>query len=312
MGKDKFSAFMANLAMLLALESYSPGKIDKDMEIKEECVETKIDDLELDGQEVNIDIPDESGSVSNLPWVNDQKFLEAQEKNNAYILMAAYCSVLIDPLPGEEFNVSLAAKALVGTVVPSEDIFSQNKALGPYTESRGYRKGASYSGSNIVQTEGGGVCKIASTLYNVAILSNLDIIERHNHTMPVNYVPYGQDATVAYGGKDFKFKNNRDFPILIWSQIVGNRLYIGFYGQEASPEIKWNHKTIDMVEAPKYYRQNPDLKEGEERVILKGMDGATVESWITIKEDDGKIKTKNLGISRYIPMPHIIEVNELK
>ena len=251
---------MANLAMLLALESYSPGKIDKDMEIKEECVETKIDDLELDGQEVNIDIPDESGSVSNLPWVNDQKFLEAQEKNNAYILMAAYCSVLIDPLPGEEFNVSLAAKALVGTVVPSEDIFSQNKALAPIQNLEDIEKGILFW-FQYSTNRGRRVCKIASTLYNVAILSNLDIIERHNHTMPVNYVPYGQDATVAYGGKDFKFKNNRDFPILIWSQIVGNRLYIEFYGQEAS-EIKWNHKTIDMVEAPKYYRQNPDLRRG--------------------------------------------------
>lgn len=223
--------------------------------------------------------------------------------------MAAYCSVLINPLPGEEFNVDLAAKSLVGTVVYPQDIFSQNKTLGPYTESRGYRKGASYSGSNIIQTEGGGVCKIASTLYNVAILSNLDIVERHNHTMPVNYVPYGQDATVAYGAKDFKFRNNKGFPILIWSEIIGNRLYIGFYGQEVSPEVNWNHKITNIVKAPKYYRENPDLKEREEKVILKGIDGALVESWVTIRQENGEIKTKNLGISRYIPMPYIIEVN---
>ena len=310
MGKDRFSAFMANLAMLLALEAYTPEKIDQDLEIKENCIETQIDDSKLENKEADIDMPDESGSVTNLPWINDEKFLKAQEKSNAKVLMAAYCSVLINPLPGEEFNVDLAANSLVGTVVSPQDVFSQNKTIGPYTESRGYRKGASYSGSNIIQTEGGGVCKIASTLYNVATLSNLDIVERHNHTMPVNYVPYGQDATVAYGAKDFKFKNNRDFPILIWSEIVGNRLYIGFYGQETSPEVRWNHKITNIVEAPKHYRKNPELKEGEEKIILKGIDGALVESWVTIRDEDGEIKTKNLGISRYIPMPYIIETNK--
>ena len=127
--------------------------------------------------------------------------------------------------------------------------------------------------------------------------------------MPVNYVPYGQDATVAYGAKDFKFRNNKDFPILIWSEIVGNRLYIGFYGQETSPEVKWNHKITNIIKAPKHYIYNPDLKKGEEKVILKGIDGALVESWVIIKQDSGEIETKNLGISRYMPMPYIIEVN---
>ena len=128
--------------------------------------------------------------------------------------------------------------------------------------------------------------------------------------MPVNYVPYGQDATVAYGYKDFKFKNDKEFPILIWSEIVGNRLYIGFYGQEKSPKIEWQHNITNRIEAPKLYRTNLDLKEGEEKVIIHGIDGATVESIITIKYEDGTINTKNLGISRYIPMPYIIEVNK--
>ena len=125
MGKDKFSIFMANLAMLLALESYTPEKTDQDLKIKENCIETQIDDSKLENKEANIDMPEESGSVTNLPWINNEKFLKAQQKNNANILMAAYCSVLINPLPGEEFNVNLAAKSLVGTVVPSRCIFSK-------------------------------------------------------------------------------------------------------------------------------------------------------------------------------------------
>lgn len=299
---------MAHLATLLALESYSPETIDANADVKEERIEIQLDQSEKEDK--NFHRPDKSSPVTNLPWVEDEEFIRSQEEHNANVLMAAFCSVLIDPLPGEEYNVSLAAKSLEGTVVEPGEIFSQNKSIGPYTESRGYKKGASYSGGNIVQTEGGGVCKIASTLYNVAVLSDLDIIERHNHTMPVNYVPYGQDATVAYGAKDFKFKNNKNFPILIWSQIIENRLYIGFYGLGKSPEIVWHHNITNIVRAPEYYKKNPQLNMGERRTIIKGIDGATVESHITIKYEDGTIKTKNLGFSRYIPLPHIIEVNE--
>ncbi|HSH35174.1 VanW family protein, partial [Schnuerera sp.] len=293
---------------LLALESYKPEKVEANLDIKKDCLEIEIEGLKK--EELEIDAPDISGPVNNLPWVEDEDFLKAQKKHNTPDLMAAYCAVLIDPLPGEEYNVNLAANSIKGIVLSTDEIFSQNKMIGPYTKERGYRKGASFAGPYIVETEGGGVCKIASTLYNVAILSDLEIIERHNHSMPVNYVPYGQDATVAYGYKDFRFKNDKDFSILIWSEIIGNRLYIGFYGQEASPKVEWQHKIINKVKAPIHYKNNPDLEEGEEKIILKGIDGATVETTVIIKYEDGRYKTKKLGISQYLPLPHVIEKNK--
>ncbi|MCF6466775.1 VanW family protein [Clostridium sp. Cult2] len=308
MSMDKISTFLANLAMLLALESYTPEKTEANLEIKEDCIEIQID--ELSNNKLEIDTPDISGTVDNLPWVEDEEFLEAQTKHKTPVLMKAYCAVLINPLPGEEYNVNLAANSLKGIVLLPQEIFSQNHLIGPYTREKGYRKGASFAGPNIVESDGGGVCKIASTLYNVAILCDLEIIERHNHSMPVNYVPYGQDATVAYGHKDFRFKNNKDFPILIWSEIVGNRLYIGFYGQEKPPAVEWQHNITNKVKAPIHYKRNPNLEEGKEKTILQGIDGATVESSIIIKYENGKIKTKNLGISRYLPLPYVIEVNK--
>lgn len=307
LNKDKFSILITHLVTLLALESHNPN-IAEDIKVEEDCIEGEINDSQEKDQFI-WDIPEKSSQVSNLPWERDNIFLKAQEENDAYTLMAAFCSVLINPLPGEEYNVQLAAKSLSGKVVQPGEVFSQNQSIGPYTEDRGYRKGASYAGENIIQTEGGGVCKIASTLYNVAILSDLEIIERHNHVMPVNYVPYGQDATVAYGSKDFKFKNNKKYPILIWAEIIDNRLYMGFYGKEEAPEVKWHHNITNIVKAPKYYKNNPYLKPGEEKIIIQGIDGATAESWLTIKYKDGTIKTKKLGISRYLPLPYIIEIN---
>ncbi|MDI9476738.1 MAG: VanW family protein [Natronincolaceae bacterium] len=257
---------------------------------------------------IEFGFPDKSGPVTSLPWENDLKFIEAQKKNETDVLLAAYVTVLRDPLPGEEYNVHLAASSLAGTVVQPGHIFSQNSSIGPYVESRGYKKGPTYVGSRVTTTTGGGVCKIASTLYNVSILSNIAIVERHSHGMPVPYVPYGQDATVAYGVKDFKFKNNKDFPILIWAKGVENNLYIAFYGREKPPKIKWQHKVLATTKAPREYRINPDLEEGVEKVIIKGMDGARVDSCVIIEHPDGTTEKKNLGISYYRPMPYLIEV----
>ncbi len=252
--------------------------------------------------------PDESRPITNLPWESDLKFIEAQKKNDTDVLLAAYVTVLKNPLPGEEYNVHLAADSLAGIVVSPGHIFSQNNSIGPYVESRGYKKGPTYVGSRVTTTAGGGVCKIASTLYNVSVLSNMEIVERHNHGMPVPYVPYGQDATVAYGIKDFKFKNNNNFPILIWAKGIENRLYIAFYGKKKPPKVEWQHNIWGTKKAPKEYKINPNLEEGEEKIIIEGMDGAKVDSYIIIEHSDGTVERKNFGISFYKPMPYLIEV----
>lgn len=248
-----------------------------------------------------------SGRIDKVPWAKDQNFNEAQQKNQAFKQMAAFRTVLIDPLPGEEENVHLAARLLTGTVVQPGMIFSQNAAIGPYSKARGFQEGPLYIGTQLSKTIGGGVCKIASTLYNVTVLSNLEVIERHAHGMPVPYVPYGQDATVSYGSKDFKFKNNTANPILIWAQGIDNTLYIAFYSKQAAPRVEWHHKVLKSQKADVIYRENQTLPAGTERVAVKGMDGARIDSWVTIYGQNGTSRNKALGGSSYLPMPEIVE-----
>ena len=257
----------------------------------------------------NYDIPETSGPVTNLPWRNDLDFLKAKEKYNTPILMAGFSAVLKNPLPGEEYNVRLASEKIKGNVIKSSKVYSQNSSIGPYTKAKGFKDGASYIGGNIIMTEGGGVCKIATTLYNLAVLSNLEIVERHNHSMPINYVPYGQDATVAYGIKDFRFKNDRDSNILIWAQMIDNRLYMAFYGTSNSPNVEWSHEISNIIKPPVKYIKNSNLEAGEMLTILNGMDGATVKSTVKITEHDGSFAIKNMGISYYSPLSQVIEIN---
>jgi len=251
--------------------------------------------------------PIASGSIIDVPWENDKEFKRAREMCGTPGMMAAFCTVLHDPLPGEEYNVHLAARMLCGISVKPGETFSQNNSIGPYTEERGFRKGPTYMGSQLTTTIGGGVCKIASTLYNVMILSNLQVVERHAHSMPVPYVPYGQDATVAYGARDFKFRNNTDFPVMIWAQGVDNILYMAFYGGSKPPQIEWHHEILSEKKAPIVYKKNSMLPPGTEKVVVEGMDGAVVRSWLVIEDPEQTFIIKNLGNSNYSPMSFLIE-----
>ncbi|SHH91302.1 VanW like protein [Sporobacter termitidis DSM 10068] len=250
-----------------------------------------------------------SGPTTQVPWQNDPAFNAAKKENGCTALLAAYKTVLRDPLPGEEGNVHLAARYIRGALVPPGETFSQNETAGPYTAERGYDSGPTYMGTLYSETIGGGVCKIASTLFNVAVLSDLAIVERHTHSMPVPYVPYGQDATVYYGAKDLKFKNTTGAPILIWAEGIDNILYIGFYGQSVPPELVWHHDVLNVYRAPVVYRDNTKLPKGTEHVLHEGMDGAAIRSWITRFHSDGTSDVREMGTHYYNPLSWIIERN---
>ena len=173
--------FLVCLSLLYQTPVYSQGKEDFSIEKIEQGVNA--DDIynHFKGMDRSYDGP--------LPWENDTKFIKRITKYNATIKMAAYKATLHDPLPGEGFNIRLAARQLAGTVVQPGKIFSQNNTIGPYTSYKGYQTGPTYAGCNVTRTVGGGVCKIASLLYNIATLSDLKVIMRSPHSMTVPYVP---------------------------------------------------------------------------------------------------------------------------
>ena len=112
-------------------------------------------------------------------------------------------------------NLELAASKINGTIISPGEEFSYNKTVGARTISAGYKEAKIYSNGQVVDGIGGGICQISSTLYNSVIFANLDVTERYNHQFLTSYVSQGRDATVVYGVKDFKFKNNRSLPIKI-------------------------------------------------------------------------------------------------
>jgi vancomycin resistance protein VanW len=242
-----------------------------------------------------------------LLWENNRQFHEFCVKQNTSLRMAAFQTTLPDPLPGEEYNVALAADLLAGTVIHPGKVFSMNATIGPYSKEQGFREGPMYLGNQIVKTIGGGVCKVASTLYNVTVLANLPVIERHHHGMQVPYVPPGQDATVSNGSKDFKFKNNTGHSIFIWADTQQNTLYMAIYGATQPPKVTWHHKVLSRQKSRTTYRYTHNLKPGEEKVAVTGADGLTVKSWLTITYPNGSTVKKELGVNHYQPLLQVVE-----
>ncbi|MBT9143544.1 MAG: Vancomycin B-type resistance protein VanW [Dehalococcoidia bacterium] len=119
-------------------------------------------------------------------------------------------------------NLYLAAKYMNGVILAPGDVFSFNKETGPRTPERGYNMAPVVGGMGI----GGGVCQVVTTIYNAALAAGLEIVERHQHSILVGYVPPGRDATVT-DYKDFKFRNSTDKYIQIRSGAGGGYVCMG-------------------------------------------------------------------------------------
>jgi vancomycin resistance protein VanW len=242
-----------------------------------------------------------------LPWEDDPTFKELCARHGAHIRMGAFTTTLPDPLPGEEHNFKRAAELVAGFVLEPDQVFSMLQDIGPFDASKGFCEGAVYVGGRVVRGMGGGVCKMATTLYNVAILADLPIVARRNHSMLVPYANPGQDATVSSPSIDLKFKNDTGHPIVIWADTVDYTLYVAFYGQRVPPDVVWHHEVLQVQERPVIRRFNPQLAPGEERIMIPGAEGIAVKSWVELRYPDGRTAKRDLGIDWYRPMARIIE-----
>ena len=127
-------------------------------------------------------------------------------------------------------NVTLAAQKIHDVILYPGQSFSYNETLGQRTWDAGFREAGAYANGEVVQEVGGGICQVSSTLYWCAMKSNLKILERVNHMFSVGYIEPGMDATVSWGGPDFRFENNRTFPIAIVAFVENGMLTVQIWG----------------------------------------------------------------------------------
>lgn len=136
------------------------------------------------------------------------------------VILASYTSYFNKNKVGRSKNIELSAAAIHNVIVGSGDVFSFNSVVGPREIAYGYQMAPEIIKGKMVMGVGGGICQTSSTLFNAVVQLQVDILERHHHSMDVGYVPKGRDATVSFGGLDFQFQNTTGIPFLIKSYYL--------------------------------------------------------------------------------------------
>ena len=152
-------------------------------------------------------------------------------ENEFPITLGTFSTTLIGSLAARTENLRLAAAAMDGALLLPGDVLSFNQRVGPRTREHGYQPAPVILHETRQLQPGGGVCQVSSTIFVAALLSGLSVEERHRHSSPVDYIALGEDATIAFGAKDLKIRNDLDQRLRLRVEIVGSTLTARFEGE---------------------------------------------------------------------------------
>lgn len=209
-------------------------------------------------------------------------------------------------------NLMLAAEKINGTIVNPGETFSYNQAVGQRTIAAGFKEAKAYANGKVVLDVGGGICQLSSTLYNSVLLTNLEIVERRSHYFKTSYLPAGRDATVSWGSVDFKFKNNRNYPIKIVATAKDGVVKVDIYGikQEDDYDVTIESKETSIIPMETIYEQDNSLEKGEQIVSQRGSDGCTSETYKILSKNGIVVSKTLVSKDTYNDLPTIIKENK--
>ncbi len=157
-------------------------------------------------------------------------------------------------------NVQNGCALINGTLLWPGDEFSVTRAVTPFSAENGYEPAPTYEENRTVDSYGGGICQVSTTLYNAALKAEMDITARSNHTMMVGYVEPSKDAAIAEGSMDMCFVNNTDAPIYIEGYCSGGQITFVIFGHETRPEnrtLQFTSKVLATMQ-PEGFSLYPD------------------------------------------------------
>ncbi|SFB48182.1 G5 domain-containing protein [Cohnella sp. OV330] len=212
---------------------------------------------------------------------------------------------------GRVHNVEATADALDGTMLMPGETFDYGAVVAEARRVYGYREAPVILKGKLVPGIGGGICQVSSTLYNAVLrASDLKIVERHNHSLPVNYLPQGMDATFAEGYINFRFRNDTGKRLLIKAAVRDKRLTVKLFGTMAD-NVRYELETVRVKDLlPRtVYRQDADVPVGMSRLLQAGKSGAVVDTY-RLKYVDGQLHVRSkLNRSTYRAQDTIVAVH---
>lgn len=196
-----------------------PDRIDANGQIIKGTPRTILEETEL--VERVIKASEKGGDIVVPLYVSESGYKPEDVAHLAEVVVASFTTEFNSGVAGRTKNIELSAEAINNVIVGTDDFFSFNTTVGPSDEAHGYQEAQEALNGELVMGIGGGICQTSSTLYNAVDQLGVSYVEKHHHSITVGYVPTGRDATVSYGGKDFRFQNTIGVPFLL-KAIIGN------------------------------------------------------------------------------------------
>lgn len=225
-------------------------------------------------------------------------------------LLATYSTTFSTRNVNRATNIRLATQKINGTVIMPQETFSYNQTVGKRTTSAGFKSAAVYSNGEVTTGIGGGICQVSSTLYNSVLLANLEIVERYNHGFNPGYVPAGRDATVSWGGPDFKFKNSREYPVKIVSSVLGGKITIQIFGLKTENEydVEIESYITSYIQYKTVQKKDLTLAKGATKVIQSGSNGCRSVCYRILKQNGTVVSKTLISSDTYNPHNKIVAV----
>lgn len=239
------------------------------------------------------------GSIELVTKVDEPK-VTREQLENVKDLLGTFTTVC-GTGGGRVQNIITGAKHINGALLMPGDEYSANAAMEPYTTENGFTEAGSYENGQVVQSMGGGICQVSSTLYNAVILSELEIVERAAHSMLVSYVEPSMDAAIAGDFKDLKFKNNTDYPIYIEGYVSGGKITFNIYGNEtrsASRKVEFVSEVVSSTPAGEKFVASSDPV-GTIKKASSGYTGMKAKLWKVVYENGVEVSRKVMNNSTY-------------
>lgn len=207
-------------------------------------------------------------------------------------------------------NIRLSAQAFKGKLLMPGETMSFNETTGPRAKQFGYKEATVILNGEFTPDVGGGVCQTSTTLYNALLLADVTILQRSPHSIPSNYVNFGQDAAVAYGFLDLKFRNDFDYPIYIDSKVVGNRLYFYIYGDKQSRDytVKIESEIVETIPAEEEVIVDETLEPGSKVLVQAGRTGYRVNTYKSIIKNGKTVSRDLISKDFYRPKNFIYKI----
>lgn len=210
-------------------------------------------------------------------------------------------------------NLKLCTEAINGTIVNPGQEFSFNETTGPRSTEKGYQPATAYLNGEVIQEPGGGVCQVSSTLYNAVIFAGLKSTERHAHSYEPSYVTPGEDAAVSYGGPDFRFVNNSDYPVAIRASFSDQKVTCSIYGipvLESGVKVRMeSEKTAELDPPAPTYEEDQTLQPDQEKVVKQPTPGSRWSTDLVTYKDGEEISRIDFHNSVYRGKAAIIKRN---